>query len=487
MIADLTDWATTGLVHGTALAVLTGLAVVTVLRRARPAVVAALWTVVLLKFVVPVGPAMPLSLSTALDRALSRAASTGGAAAIAPADGAAAIAPASASPGWLAAALLGAYAIGLALLVGRRAARHRALVRRVRALPPAPPATAAALARLAGGLGRRVPALPAIAVSPDAPGPFLIGALRPVLVVPAWLDPSSPAWAAAMTHELAHLARCDPWLRAVESAIRVLFFFWPPVAWVCRRVDRAREMACDQWAVAHGPLAARDYARLLLALATRDRSLPASAMALVRSRSQLGARVDRLLAGGAAPTIGRARGALVAAWAVVCLAGAARATRAATPEGAECALAPELISQILASHPDADADGDGVLSQDEACAHQQRMRQRLLDRVVDADLASRLDPATDLDGDGALSEVEIATFKDQLEVELADERGDEVVIHYDGAPVPLPAVEIRVSAAAASARVCRAAPCADGGAPIPGAPARTRFPLLIDVSLSSQE
>ena len=63
MIADLTDWATTGLVHGTALAVLTGLAVVTVLRRARPAVVAALWTVVLLKFVVPVGPAMPLSLS----------------------------------------------------------------------------------------------------------------------------------------------------------------------------------------------------------------------------------------------------------------------------------------------------------------------------------------------------------------------------------------------------------------------------------------
>lgn len=489
MTAGLLDWATSGLVHGTALAVVTGLAVATALRRARPAVVAALWTVVLLKFVVPVGPAMPLSLSTALDRALERASSAGGEAPVgAPVDGAAAIAETGGSSGWPSAALLVAYAVGLAILVGRRAVRHRALVRRVRAVPPAPPEAVAALARLAAGLGRRAPALPAMVASADAHGPFLVGLYRPVLVVPAWLDPSSPAWAAAMTHELAHLARRDPWLRALESAVRVLFFFWPPVAWVCRRIDRAREMACDQWAVAHGPLPARDYARLLLALATRDRSLPASAMALVRSRSQLGARVDRLLAGAAAPTIGGARGSLVALWAIVCLAGAARTTRAAAPiAGAECALAPALISQILASHPDADADGDGVLSQDEACAHQQRMRQRLLDRVVDADLASRLDPAADLDGDGALSDDEIATFKDQLEVELADGRGDEVVIHYDGEPVPLPAVELRVSAAAASARVCRAAPCADGGAPDLGAPARGRFPLLIDVSLSAQE
>ena len=496
MRADLVvDWITTGLLHGTALAALTGLAAVTVLRRARPAVMAALWTVVLLKFLVPIGPRTPLSLSSALDHAIARAAGAGGdggAAAAAPGGAIAAVEGAAAGAGWSALvgwALVAAYAAGLALLVARRSVRHRGLIRRVRALPAASPDSVDRLRQLAHRLGRAAPGrLPDLRVSRDAASPYLVGVLRPLLVVPGWLDPSSPAWAAAMTHELAHLARRDPWLRGLESAASALFFFWPPVAWVCRRIDRAREMACDQWAVTHGPLPARDYARLLLALATRarDRSLAAAgAIALVRTRSQLGARVDQLLAGLRPPTVGRARGALVAAWAVVCLAGAARATRAAAPEAAECTLEPELMAQILATHPAADADGDGLLSQDEACAHQQRMRQRLLDRVVDADMASRLDPDADADGDGQLSDVEIAAIKDQFELEMAPDSGDEVLLHYGGAPVPLPAEQVRVSAAVASARVCRAAPCADGAAP--GSPARGRFPLLIDVTLPTQE
>ncbi len=132
--------------------------------------------------------------------------------------------------------------------------------------------------------------------------------MRPELVLPAWLDPASPAWSAAVAHELAHLARRDPWLRALESVATALFFFWPPVSWVCRRIDRAREMACDQWALAHGPLAPRDYARMLVELATRapaSRPVAAGAMALVRTRSQLGARVDQLLAGARPPRLGR--------------------------------------------------------------------------------------------------------------------------------------------------------------------------------------
>ncbi|HKE14359.1 MAG TPA: M56 family metallopeptidase [Kofleriaceae bacterium] len=483
----MADWIATGLVHGTALAAITALVAAALLRRARPALVAALWTVVLLKFLVPIGPRAHLSLSSALDGALALV--TGESAAAGSAAGGAAATAASAAGGSGAAAAgwaaLAAYLAALATIAARRAARHRDLRRRVRALPLAPAGTAAQLERLARRMGRAVPArLPTLRLSPDASSPYLVGCWRSDLVVPAWLDPASPAWSAALCHELAHLARRDPWMRALERAATALFFFWPPVAWVCRRIDRAREMACDQWALAHGPLSPRDYARLLVELATRapDRAGPLApaAMALVRTRSQLGARVDQLLAGARPPRLGRARSAAVAAWAAICLAGAARAAGAAIPAGAECALDPEILAQIMATHPDADTDGDGQISQEEACAHQQRMRQRLVDRVVDAELLSRLEPEADADGDGALSDVEIESVKDQLEIEMSPDPMGGVVLHYGGAPIPLPAAQVRVSAAATAARVCRAGRCADG--PAPAAGARGPYPLLIDVS-----
>ena len=52
------------LVHGTVLAILAAILAATVLRRARPAVHAALWTVVLLKFLVPIGPGARFSLAS---------------------------------------------------------------------------------------------------------------------------------------------------------------------------------------------------------------------------------------------------------------------------------------------------------------------------------------------------------------------------------------------------------------------------------------
>ena len=63
----------TGLIHGTILAALTALAGATLLRRASPALLAALWTVVLLKFVIPLGPALPVSLSGLVEAMLAGA------------------------------------------------------------------------------------------------------------------------------------------------------------------------------------------------------------------------------------------------------------------------------------------------------------------------------------------------------------------------------------------------------------------------------
>ncbi|MBZ0236500.1 MAG: hypothetical protein K8M05_29505, partial [Deltaproteobacteria bacterium] len=57
----------TSLLFGTALALAAWLLSITLLRRARPAVIAALWTVVLLKFLVPVGPGATYSLASVVD------------------------------------------------------------------------------------------------------------------------------------------------------------------------------------------------------------------------------------------------------------------------------------------------------------------------------------------------------------------------------------------------------------------------------------
>jgi beta-lactamase regulating signal transducer with metallopeptidase domain len=471
------DWLAIGLVHGTALAILTALALATVLRRARPALVAALWTIVLVKFLVPIGPRAGLSLSSALERVLTDGAASPASAqpaAVAPAHAAQAAAAAGGGA-WsaLAAGLALLYVGGVAFAVARIAVARRALGRRVSQLPEADLETTSALERAAAIL--RMRSAPPARIDRGASGPYLVGALRPVLVLPAWLGPASPAWWSGVLHELAHVKRRDPLLALVAAAATCLFWFWPPVAFARRRLDRAREMACDEWALARGPLDALDYARFLVEVATR-RGQAHVGLALLRSRSQLAARVDHLVDGARGARLGRGGAALLAGWAVLALAGAGGVARAEPEAGMQCSLEPDLIAQILASHPDADTDRDGVLSQDEACAHQRRMRQRLLDQVVDADMVSQLDPAADLDGDGVISGYEIDWAKNQIDVGLADPDG-ELVLEYAGErAVPVDTGEVRVAAAPQLGRVCRTATGCGEVAP------SGRFPLLIDVS-----
>jgi len=476
------DWLAVGLVHGTALALVTGIAVATVLRRARPALVAALWTIVLLKFLIPVGPRADISLSSALEQLLpgggDQAAAQVAPAPAAPAAPALAAAPAERAWPYLAALLAALYLAGLAVALARQVGGRRALRRRLRALPAADPEIAAAIERAADIL--RLRSVPAARIDRGATGPYLVGALRPVLVLPGWLHPGAPAWWAGVLHELAHVKRRDPLLATLEAAVSCLFWFWPPVAWSRRQLDRAREMACDEWALERGPLGALDYARFLVDVATR-RGQPQGGMALLRSKSQLAARVDHLVDGGRAARLGRARAAALAAWAVLCLAGAGRVARAEPDASFQCSIEPDLIAQILASNPDADADGDGLLSQDEACAHQRRMRQRLLDQVLDADTVSQLDPEADLDGDGVISDYEIDWAKNQIDVGLAGDSDGELVLEYAGErAVPVRTGEIRVAAAPQSGRVCRAATGCGEVTPA------GRFPLLIDVSTSQE-
>ena len=81
--------------------------------------------------------------------------------------------------------------------------------------------------------------------------PVVIGGIRPCILVP----PDWDAWPAAhrrasLLHELAHLARGDDWAKLGQELISPVFFFHPLVHWLLGRLDRERELLCDEVVVA---------------------------------------------------------------------------------------------------------------------------------------------------------------------------------------------------------------------------------------------
>jgi beta-lactamase regulating signal transducer with metallopeptidase domain len=362
------------LVHGTVLAAIAWLAAATLLRRARPAVIAALWTVVIVKFVLPVGPALPWSLSSALD-GLFGGAAPAAAPAAAPSFGPAAPLAATVAPSisLAGAAALAAAALWLGIVVvllARRVREQRALRRAAAAAGPANAEVTALVAAVARRIGLR--RSPEVRIEVAGAVPWVIGVGRPVLVLPASVVDRAEL-AAVIGHELAHLRRRDAWLRIVQVVAAALFFFFPVVRWVNRRIDAARELACDAWAIERGPLAPQEYARVLVRLVRRahESATPAAALALAAHPHLLGKRVDALIAGGRVRAgVGAPGLMLLAGWGLVALGGAssAEARAAAAPVG--CNFTPQLAAEILSAHPEADLDGDGELTRAEACDFQ---------------------------------------------------------------------------------------------------------------------
>jgi RND family efflux transporter MFP subunit len=166
------------------------------------------------------------------------------------------------------------------LAVSLSAARFRRLIRSAR---PAPPELVERLGQVAARLElRRAPSawlLPA-RVPPMLWVPFA-GPPRLVLPEELWGHLDAAQQDAVLAHELAHLKRRDHWVRRLEAAVLGLYW-WDPVAWWARReVERSEEECCDAWVVWALPRAADAYAEALVATATylsgHRRSLPMGA------------------------------------------------------------------------------------------------------------------------------------------------------------------------------------------------------------------
>ncbi len=351
-------------------------------RRLRPAWQAAVWLVVLAKFLLPWGPALPFSLADVL--ASLRGEVVGGPILVGAPGAPVVVADASLgwSVGWIVLAVL--WAAGTAWVLARAiVAYHQTR----RAAWRAREATDAALAML-GELATRVRVRsPRLVVGDPAIGPHVVGMFRPIIVVPpSLIDPAeSELLRAALLHELAHVRRRDALARLVQLGALAIFWFWPVVRLASRRLEHAREAACDAAALETCELSRPAYARLLLRMA-QLRTVAAPALAAPYG---LGERVSSVLGPPVHARLGIVQKIALIVWIAIAL-GGARSAEARGEKPQVCIYTPELAEALRLAHPEADSDGDGVLSRSEACDFQAEVRRQ----VGESDQVSKLDDAT---------------------------------------------------------------------------------------------
>ena len=162
--------------------------------------------------------------------------------------------------GWATGSMI---AWGLAL---RRVRHIQVLLRHAR---PAAPDVQTAAQRMAARLGlAHCPAVRMVhAWVPPSVWPF-VG--QPVLLLPAalWHSLDEAQRDTLLAHELAHLRRRDHWVRWLELVVAGLYW-WHPVVWLARRALReCEEQCCDAWVVSALPDAAEIYASALLKTVT---------------------------------------------------------------------------------------------------------------------------------------------------------------------------------------------------------------------------
>ena len=172
--------------------------------------------------------------------------------------------PAPAAPWWLAGVFglwltgtLGWYALALF-----RLRRFRRLLRHA---VPAPESLRQRTQRLAEKL--RLRRRPAVWLAPGRIAPMLwaVGGSPRILFPSELLDRTTTEQQnALLVHELAHLRRRDHWVRWLEFTAAGLYW-WNPVLWFARRKLReAEEHCCDAWVTSTLPDAGKTYAVALL-------------------------------------------------------------------------------------------------------------------------------------------------------------------------------------------------------------------------------
>ena len=144
----------------------------------------------------------------------------------------------------------------------------------------------------------RTSRVPQLLVSDEVISPLAAGFLHPVVILPEILleEIAEPELDYVLLHELAHVARCDDWTNLMGRLASAVLVFHPVAAWVLRRIQREREIACDDWVVAATGSAvhyAVTLGRLAEFCSARRRELLATEMA--HPSSNISERIEILL------------------------------------------------------------------------------------------------------------------------------------------------------------------------------------------------
>jgi bla regulator protein blaR1 len=160
---------------------------------------------------------------------------------------------------------LGVWLLG-GLLAGWTAWRRwNRFQRLISSAAPAPPEWQSLAERLAADL--RLRRTPEVLMTPGRLPPLVVpGFRRPRLLLPSALLSELPQSqrSSLLLHELVHLRRGDHVVRLLESGVRIVYWWFPAVAWIGRQLRACEEACCDAAVVALLPDERRHYARLLL-------------------------------------------------------------------------------------------------------------------------------------------------------------------------------------------------------------------------------
>jgi beta-lactamase regulating signal transducer with metallopeptidase domain len=181
-----------------------------------------------------------------------------------PVGAAAVLASTPAVPWWIVAAF-GLWLVGTVTWFVLAFVRLRRFRRLLRHAVPAPESLRQRANRLAEKM--RLRRRPAVHLVPGRVAPMLwaVGG-PPCILFPSELfaQTTPEQQNALLVHELAHLRRRDHWVRWLEFAAAGLYW-WNPVLWFARRELReAEEQCCDAWVTSTLPGAGKTYAVALL-------------------------------------------------------------------------------------------------------------------------------------------------------------------------------------------------------------------------------
>ena len=236
-----------------------------------------------------------------------------------------------------AALILGVWALGALVLLAAFGRSFLRLGQRLRGRPRIVGGTIhAQLRELAAEAG--LDGAVRLSCSSRVPVPVALGIRRPEICVPprALAGLTDEQQEGMLAHELAHLARRDPFWLVLRQVIACALFF-QPLNWVARRrLREISEMLSDEWAVARTgrPLSLAGCLAEVAGWSVGTPALPVPGMA--DRPSSLGRRIRRLLDETRSPENPARRAWLAAAMGVlvIAVAAAAPAVSAARPEPA---------------------------------------------------------------------------------------------------------------------------------------------------------